>query len=129
VVTGDAIVSFNPIYGQGMSVAALDALQFHNTLADGDADLALRFFDGASEHIDVVWRIAVGSDFEFPQTEGPKPFGTDLFNRYTSRLIDTAHTDPHVATEFFRVLRLEKPPTALLHPGVAGRVLLPSAVT
>lgn len=129
VVTGDAIVSFNPIYGQGMSVAALDALQFHHTLADGDSDLALRFFDEASEHIDIVWRIAVGSDFEFPQTEGPKPFGTDLFNRYTSRLIDTAHTDPRVATEFFRVLRLEKPPTALLHPGVAGRVLLPSAVT
>lgn len=129
LVTGDAIASFNPIYGQGMSVAALDAMRLHRTLADGKTDLALRFFDRVSEHIDIVWRIAVGSDFEFPQTEGPKPLGTDLFNRYLSRLVTTAHNDPQVSTEFYRVLRLEKPPTTLLKPGIAGRVLLPDLLT
>lgn len=129
LVTGDAIASFNPIYGQGMSVAALDALHLHETLAAGTTDLAPRFFDRAAESIDVVWRMAVGADFEFPQTTGPKPTGTALFNRYVGRLVDTAHDDPRVAEAFARVVRLETPPTALLRPGIAGRVLLPNALT
>jgi 2-polyprenyl-6-methoxyphenol hydroxylase-like FAD-dependent oxidoreductase len=122
LVTGDAIASFNPIYGQGMSVAALDALALHHTLASGRDDLAPRFFDRASDTIDVVWRMAVGSDFEYPQTEGEKPRGTDLLNRYLSWVVDAAHTDSYVAEEFTRVLRLEAPPTVLLRPGVLRRV-------
>ncbi|MFB6154817.1 MAG: NAD(P)/FAD-dependent oxidoreductase [Haloferacaceae archaeon] len=128
VVTGDALASFNPIYGQGMSVAALDALQLHHTLAGGDADtLAADFFDRAADVLDTVWLTAVGADFQFPETEGPKPRGTDLFDRYLSRLIRRAHDDPHLSDALARVLRLERPPTALLSPGVVWRVLAPAA--
>lgn len=126
VVTGDAIASFNPIYGQGMSAAALDALQLHHTLAEGTHEIGPRFFDRAEPHLDVIWQTAVGADFEFEETEGPKPFGTDLFNRYVSRVIDTAHDNERVSEAFVRVLRLEKQPTTLFRPGVAARVLLPS---
>lgn len=124
VVTGDAIASFNPIYGQGMSAASLDALQLHHCLRQGADGLGPRFFDRATEHLDVIWQTAVGADFEFDETTGPKPFGTDLFNMYVSRLIDTAQEDSRVAEEFYRVLRLEQPPTTLFRPGIAGRVLL-----
>lgn len=72
VVTGDAIASFNPVYGQGMSVAALDAVTLHHALADGGlAGLGPRFFDRASDVVDVAWQLAVGADLEFPQTAGP----------------------------------------------------------
>jgi len=126
VVTGDAIASFNPVYGQGMSVAALDALLLHHALAEeGVDDLARRFFDRTAEVVDVVWKLAVGADFEFPETAGPKPTGTDLFNRYVSRLIRRAHSDPVLADAFYRVLRLEEPPTALLRPGIVARTLFP----
>ena len=129
VVTGDAIASFNPIYGQGMSVAALDALQLHHALAsNGRTNLAPRFFDRVAEVIDIVWRIAVSSDFEFSPTEGPKPPGTVLFNRYLSRLIRTAHVDGYVSDRFARVLRLEQPPMAFLKPDVLLRVLVPTAM-
>jgi hypothetical protein len=49
--------------------------------------------------VDGVWRMAVGADFEFPGTEGPKPRGTDLFNRYLTRLIRTTYADGQVADE------------------------------
>ena len=126
VVTGDAIASFNPIYGQGMSVAALDALLLHHELADCDlAGLGPRVFDRTAEVVDVVWKLAVGRDFEFGETTGPKPTGTDLFNRYVQRLVRQAHSDPVLTDEFYRVFRLEQPPTALLRPGVVRRVLVP----
>jgi len=128
VVTGDALASFNPIYGQGMSVAALDALHLHHALADGLEAVGPRFFHRASETLDTVWRLTVGADFEFPGTTGPKPRGTDLVNRYVSRVVATGHDDPVVSDRFARVLRLERPPTALFAPDVLWRVLAPGAV-
>lgn len=126
VVIGDAIASFNPIYGQGMSVAALEALVLHQTLAmGGREDLALRFFDRADEVIDTAWSLATGSDFAFSQTTGPKPFGTDLINWYLTRLVQKAHTDSSLSSAFFRVLTMEQPPTTLMRPRSMWRVFKP----
>lgn len=127
LVTGDAIASFNPIYGQGMSVATLDALVLHHALAvNGLERLAPRFFNQTAEIIDSVWKIAVGADFKFPQTSGPKPTGTDIFNRYTSRLIQQAHSDGVLTDAFYRVFRLEQPPMLLLRPSIMWRVVRPT---
>lgn len=126
VVTGDAIASFNPVYGQGMSVAALDALVLHHALADGGLNgLAPRFFGAAAEVVGIAWRLAVGRDFEFAPTTGPKPTGTDLFNRYVAELLRRAHSDGVLTDAFYRVFRLERPYTALLRPGIVRRVLSP----
>jgi len=127
VVVGDGIASFNPIYGQGMSVAALEAIQLHHALAaDGTDDLAHRFFQRAETVVDDAWMLAVGSDFQFPQTTGPKPTGTDLVNAYLSRLLRTARTDGKVADAFHRVIIMEERPTSLFRPGILWRVLAPS---
>jgi 2-polyprenyl-6-methoxyphenol hydroxylase-like FAD-dependent oxidoreductase len=121
---GDAVASFNPIYGQGMSVAALEALALHHALRTGGLDsLADRYFDRTASVIDTVWRMAVGADFEFPGTTGPKPRGTDLLNRYRSRLVRAAHSDDRVSDAFARVFLLEREPTSLLHPSIFLRVL------
>lgn len=127
LVVGDAIASYNPIYGQGMSVAALHALVLHHALADGELeDLALRFFRDAEPVIDVAWLMAVGADFQFPQTSGPKPRGVDLIGWYLSRLTRKAHTDRELSERFFRVIMMEKSPTSLFRPGVVWRVLRPT---
>ncbi|WP_222912750.1 FAD-dependent monooxygenase [Natrinema sp. SYSU A 869] len=126
VVIGDAIASFNPIYGQGMSVAALEAVQLHHTLTmDDHGDLAPRFFERAARVVDDAWSVAVGSDFQFSQTAGPKPFGTNLVNRYVARLHRKAHTDGSLADAFNRVIILETRPTSLFRPSVMWRVLKP----
>jgi 2-polyprenyl-6-methoxyphenol hydroxylase-like FAD-dependent oxidoreductase len=127
LVVGDAICSFNPIYGQGMSVAALEALLVHHALASGGRErLALRFFERAEPVVDSPWSIAVGGDFEFPQTRGPKPPGTDLFNRYVARLMSKAQSDGRLREALYRVFMMERPPTSLLRPSVAWRVLAPA---
>ncbi|WP_440991632.1 NAD(P)/FAD-dependent oxidoreductase [Haloarchaeobius baliensis] len=127
VVTGDALASFNPIYGQGMSVAALDALALHATLADGGGrELGQRFFDRAADVVDDVWRVVVGSDFQFGETTGPKPTGADLSNRYMRRFVTRAHDDPVLSELYARVTRLETPATALVRPTALWRVLRPA---
>lgn len=127
LVVGDAIASYNPVYGQGMSVAALHALVLHHTLADdGLGNLAVRFFDDAEHVIDTAWLMAVGADFQFPQTTGPKPRGAGLMGWYLSRLTRKAHADRVLAERLLRVILMERPPTSLLHPGVIGRVFKPS---
>ncbi len=126
VVIGDAIASFNPVYGQGMSVAALEAVQLHHVLAtDGGDELALRFFERIQQVVDDAWNIAVGNDFRFSETTGQKPVGTDLLNRYIARLNRKAHTDGRLADAFMRVVVMEERPTSLFRPSVMWRVLKP----
>jgi len=127
VVTGDAVASFNPIYGQGMSVAALEALCLHHALAaDGLDAIGARVFDRAAGVVDNVWNIVVGGDFDYPQTTGPRPTGAWLTNWYMDRLVRRAHSDPTLSAAFARVTRLEEPPTTLLEPGVVWRVIRPA---
>jgi 2-polyprenyl-6-methoxyphenol hydroxylase-like FAD-dependent oxidoreductase len=129
VVTGDAVASFNPIYGQGMSVAALEALQFHHTLAEGRTEsIGPRFFDRIESTVDVPWDTAVGGDFAFAETTGPKPRGTDVLNWYVGRLTRKAHTDGSLRDAFFRVFTLERGPESLFRPGVLWRVLRPGVL-
>lgn len=116
LVLGDVIASFNPIYGQGMSVAALEALHLHHALATaGREKLSKRYFDRIEDMVDMAWNLAVGSDHQFPQTEGPKPRGSDALNWYLSRFLRKAQTDSTLSDAFLRVQMMEQPPTSLLH--------------
>ncbi|MDS0476903.1 FAD-dependent monooxygenase [Natrinema sp. 1APR25-10V2] len=127
VVLGDAIASFNPLYGQGMSVAALEALEFHHALAAGGReDLPSRVFKRIKQTVDIAWSMAVGADVQFPQTEGPKPRSADVLNWYLTRLIRQAHTDGMLFDAFFRVQMMEQPPSSLFRPRIMWRVLRPT---
>jgi hypothetical protein len=122
VVIGDAVCSFNPIYGQGMSVAAMEAKALDDVLAAGRGRLAPRFFAKARAIVDIPWTIATGEDLRFPQVEGTRPPGFHLVNRYLERVHGVASSDPEVCRRFFDVLNLLAPPTSLMTPAVAWRV-------
>jgi 2-polyprenyl-6-methoxyphenol hydroxylase-like FAD-dependent oxidoreductase len=126
IVLGDAIASFNPIYGQGMSVAALEALVLHHVLASGSGpNLALAFFDRIQTIVDTAWTMAIGADVQFPETTGPTPPGAGMFAWYLSRLTRKAHADGELRDALASVASMEYPPTRLLRPAVAWKVLKP----
>jgi 2-polyprenyl-6-methoxyphenol hydroxylase-like FAD-dependent oxidoreductase len=116
LVLGDAICSFNPIYGQGMTVAALEALALQRCLLRGEDGLARRYFRAAAKPIGVAWRFAAGGDLTLPEVEGSRPLAVRLANKYVDRLQTAAESDIDVAEQFLRVTSFIDTPTRLLHP-------------
>ena len=127
LVLGDAICSFNPIYGQGMSAAALEAKALAGCLSDGEADLAPRFFRKAGKIADIPWTIATGEDLRYPQLPGKRPPMHGLINRYMNRVHRVAAYDPVVCRRFFDVANLDAPPQAVMAPAVMKRVFFSKA--
>ncbi|MBO4161013.1 FAD-dependent oxidoreductase [Micromonospora antibiotica] len=123
LVFGDALCSFNPIYGQGITAAALQAVELARLLPAGPHGLARRFFRRAARVIDMPWSIAVGTDLRFPEVPGPRSARVRLTNAYVHRLHAAATANPTLGAAFLRVLNLVDPPRRLLAPTVAARVL------
>ena len=125
LVLGDAFSSFNPTYGQGMTSAALQAAELDRVLQEGvpAERLAPVFFKRAAKIVDIPWQLAVGEDFRFPQTTGPKPAGVDFINRYVARVHRATLRDEVVCAAFLKVMNLMQPPTSLFHPRILWRVL------
>lgn len=131
IVMGDAVCSFNPVYGQGMSVAALEAKlldtclrdqQRHGT-RDGISGLPQRFQKAIAKVVKTPWMLTTGEDFRYPQTEGKRPLGMNLFNWYTRRVIELTASNPLVTVRFFQVRHLLKPLATLFHPRIVWAVL------
>ena len=123
LVVGDAICSFNPVYGQGMSVAALEAVELDKALRRGSRDLAQRFFKQAAKIVDAPWSMAAGNDLRMPEVAGPRTPMVRFLNWYVSQLHVGAQSDPSMAMAFQNVKNLLAPPQSLLEPRMIVRVL------
>ena len=119
---GDALCSFNPVNGQGMTVACIEALILGECLAAGTQGLAQRFFRKASALIDIPWQIAVGSDLQHPRVQGPRAAQGRFINWYISKLFRAGQQDDVLAARFLEVANLTRQPQALLEPRIALRV-------
>jgi 2-polyprenyl-6-methoxyphenol hydroxylase-like FAD-dependent oxidoreductase len=69
LVMGDALCSFDPVYGQGLTVAALEALALRSVLANDDDDLPRRFYKAATKIVDAAWEVSAGDDLRFPEID------------------------------------------------------------
>jgi 2-polyprenyl-6-methoxyphenol hydroxylase-like FAD-dependent oxidoreductase len=123
LVMGDSVCSFNPIYGQGMSVAALEAMALDGLLEERPQDLRQQFFSRIAKLADIPWSIAVGNDLRMPEATGPRGAVVSVINAYMARLHRAAQRDPVLSIAFHRVANLLDPPHSLFHPAMALRVL------
>jgi 2-polyprenyl-6-methoxyphenol hydroxylase-like FAD-dependent oxidoreductase len=123
LVVGDAFCGFNPIYGQGMTIAALEAIALRDCLRQGRSDLPRRFFHAAAKKIRVAWQTAVSSDLGLPGVTGSRPLGMRLTSAYLNRVLTAAESDPAVTEQFIRVNGMIDPPARLFRPAMVFRVV------
>jgi 2-polyprenyl-6-methoxyphenol hydroxylase-like FAD-dependent oxidoreductase len=123
LVVGDAISSFNPLYGQGMSVAALEAIELRRCLEQGERRLARRFFRAAGKIVKQAWDMAAAGDLTLPEVPGDRPLAVRISNAYIERLLRVAEHDPIVAAAFGDVGDLLAPPGEVMRPRILWRVL------
>ena len=132
VALGDAACTFNPVYGQGMTVSALGALTLDRSLqeqrqrqsADDLRGFGRRFQRRLAQANRTPWILATGEDFRWPTTVGGSPdLWTRLAHRYVDLVLESIVSDQHVARTFFGVLHLLKSPISLLQPQLLLRVL------
>jgi len=129
LVAGDALCSFNPVYGQGMSVCALEALALRDCLRQegtGGGPLWRAFFKSTARITEGSWSIATGADFLHPRVEGARPPGAAFRNWYLHRVLKATGRDPRVSTCFFEIIHLLRKPSALFRPDLFVRVLFAS---
>ena len=133
VVVGDAACAFNPVYGQGMSVAAMTAVALNHGLEEhfqrfGVADMtgfARRMQRTVAKASQGAWVIATGADARYPTTEGRQPRFVDrAMHAYLDRVIEVSMQDATVNEAFLRVVHLLDAPPALFRPAVALRALV-----
>ena len=128
VPIGDTICRFNPIYGQGMSVACQEAVTLQRLLSTKSAeggsldDLACTFFKEAQPIIETPWSMAVMPDFLDPRTQGARP--ADLANtlKFSAATFKLAVEDAAVHKVLIEVQHLLKPGSALREPAFVERV-------
>jgi 2-polyprenyl-6-methoxyphenol hydroxylase-like FAD-dependent oxidoreductase len=128
VALGDALCSFNPVYGQGMTCAVQEAVALGRVLDQHDdmrmhASTARAFYAAVAKVIQTPWQFAVGNDFNYPETTGPRPPGIKITNWYAGRILRAAQIDAQVNRTFVAVQQLLTPPSAFFQPAFVARVL------
>lgn len=129
LVIGDAVSSFNPIYGQGMTSAALQVRALQATLRDSAAEgrgldaIASAFFPRAADVISAPWILAANFDFAYPQTTGERPPAMEEGARYFIALDALQAEDLEVQRLLTEVFQLLRPLSALWDDPIRSRVL------
>jgi 2-polyprenyl-6-methoxyphenol hydroxylase-like FAD-dependent oxidoreductase len=123
LVLGDAACSFNPIYAQGMTVAAMQAAALRDLLAARGPLGHRRYFRALARTVDTPWTMGVGADLAHRGVRGTRTPAIRLGHHYLPRLHAAAAHDPVVARAFVRVMGMLDPPSALFHPALLLRVL------
>jgi 2-polyprenyl-6-methoxyphenol hydroxylase-like FAD-dependent oxidoreductase len=120
-VIGDAMCSFNPLYGQGVTVAALEAAQLDQCLRKGDS---LRSYLRAARNvIRYPWMLATGNDTLYPGGARQRDWWAPALGAYTDRILRLSASHQQAHESLLRVLHLARTPFHLFRPATLAAAL------
>jgi 2-polyprenyl-6-methoxyphenol hydroxylase-like FAD-dependent oxidoreductase len=127
VVLGDAVCAFNPVYGQGMTAAAIGAEVLERWLLSParrhSPSRGQVFQHALARATAAAWQLSTGADYGFETTEGtPQGRFAQLVGRYLARVMQAATRQPGAMRRLTGVFHLLHPPTTLFGPGVLARL-------
>ncbi|GLY80636.1 FAD-dependent oxidoreductase [Actinoallomurus iriomotensis] len=125
VAVGDAVASFNPVYGQGMSSAALHASCLSAYLRSGPtiSAPARGYFDLVRIVVDAAWQTSTTNDLGLPHVDGPYPRGFRVAHRISDLILRASVTDADINHRFLQVTHMRAHPNTLIRPGLLLRAV------
>lgn len=129
VILGDAVCTFNPVYGQGMTVAALECLALGDLLRTYQSrhdrtGLALRFQKRVAKIVAAPWTFATSEDYRYRQTSGGSAgIVTRFLHWYLDHTAALALSDRQIHRLFLELVHMLKPPTVLFYPRIAAKIV------
>jgi 2-polyprenyl-6-methoxyphenol hydroxylase-like FAD-dependent oxidoreductase len=125
LVMGDAFCRVDPVFAQGMSIAAMEAEALRKILMKFKdlKRITRQFHIEASRIVFVPWLIALTEDFRFKHTFGKRPFGLSLLQWFVKKVVSVCSHNEVVYTQFMKVLHLKAHPVSLLKPRVLFQIV------
>lgn len=127
IVTGDAACAFNPVYGQGMTTAALEAEMLGKLLCEDRSahNLAVTFQRKLAQITRGSWTLATSADLRFRSVEGARAdWRTRVMHWYVDRVLRLGTANVWARRRFLEVQGMLKQASAILRPDMVARVLL-----
>lgn len=122
-VVGDALCSFDPVFGQGITVAAIEAEQLGEHVKARGAFDSHVFARSCARLIKEPWMLASIEAFRYPGAEGDRPPGLPMLHRILDRVFQRCGTDPVVYRAFLEVMQMQRGPASMMKPQVLYRLL------
>ena len=130
IVLGDAFCSLDPLFGQGMTLAALQAKMLGRLLRDSPTGshgrawrgLTRDFHRAAARTVQVPWLLTASEAFRYPQATGNRPALTPFLQQYAAHVFELSANDPEIYDRFLKHMHLRKGISSLFHPRLARRV-------
>jgi 2-polyprenyl-6-methoxyphenol hydroxylase-like FAD-dependent oxidoreductase len=120
-VLGDSFCAFNPVYGQGMSTAAMGVELLAECLDRGQMP---GFHRALAKKLETAWMFATGEDLRYPGAVGGSVgMGLKIMHAYTDRVIAASTQDHDVRLNLLRVMHLLEGPGVLFSPRIAWKAL------
>ena len=122
---GDSVCAFNPVYGVGMTLTGLEALEMRRLMRDNGGRLdSRRFQKRVAKLVAGPWALTTGEDLRWPATQGGEiTLKVKFMHWYIEQVIRLIPGSQEVFRRFQEVNHMMKSPAALFHPAVLGRVL------
>lgn len=123
LVVGDALCSLNPVHGQGITMAALEAVALQEHLLQPDA-CPQQFFKDAAKHIGPTWAMNQASDRQASSERRHRSLVGRLQGWSINQIMKAAENDIVLTERLLRVANLVDPPSRLTSPALLGRAVL-----
>lgn len=124
LVAGDSFCRVDPVFGQGMSVAALEAMAIKDYFSRQPKSGSLKKLQKKmAKIIAPVWSMVVCEDFRYDKVQGKKPFGLKFQQWYVKKIFLVSTKKRSIYKDFIKVMNLENPPAILFKPSTVKEVL------
>lgn len=133
VALGDAVYALNPVYGQGMTLAAIASTLLDECLieqaelgiSNDFAGMAEKFQKRLTKEMAIPWQNATNEDMRWPETEGKQELdvASKMIGSYFQMVLKAMPHNAKVTEKFFRVQHMISPPTIMMQPNILISVL------